>query len=241
MGLENSQSGEMSAKPDHSIVFLTYNKSNLIDSRLHEVAQHFGREDVEVVVFNNGSTDRTVRLVLISHAQLKLPLLKIVHQDHNLGFSQGFNRAVEHTRGEKVYLVSDDVSIFGDIVEALADRDWSSSVFGHRIIAKGAGWNDFPEISIPYLDGYFLAMKRGVWDWIGGFDERYSPYDFEDIDLSYTVQNTDGLEICEVPSLPIRHQSAGTIGYNPDRYNITCENRAKFARKWGRTNDPERP
>lgn len=223
-------------KIEHSLIFLTYDQPNLIDQRLREIEQHMaGRDDFEVVVFDNGSTRRNVRLVLQSHAQKKPFPLRVVFQKPNVGFSIGFNKAVEHADGTKLYLISDDVTIFGDFIEASKGADWSG-IIGQRIIPKGAGWNDFPEISIPYLDGYFLALLRSTWDSLGGFDIRFAPHDFEDVDLSHRATHLE-----EVPGLPIRHAAASTIGYGTDRFEHTVRMRALFAEKWGLTNEPERP
>jgi len=227
---------------EHTLVFLTYNRPALIDQRLNEVDQNMGhRDDFEVVVFDNGSTDYGVRLVLISRSQRGDFPLRIVRQDKNIGFSKGFNKAVKHAEGEKVYLISDDVTIFGDVIEALAGQPWKKGVMGHRLIPAGAGWNDFPEISIPYLDGYFFAMLRSTWDKLGGFDARFSPHDYEDVDFSHRVHKNVHFELYEVAPCPIRHAAASTIGYGAERFENTVKMRAKFAEKWGLTNEPERP
>ncbi|MCK5547667.1 MAG: glycosyltransferase [Thermoplasmata archaeon] len=226
---------------EHTLVFLTYNRPALIDQRLNEVSQYIGhRDDFEVVVFDNGSTDYGVRLVLVSRAQRGDFPLRVVRQDKNLGFSKGFNKAVNHAEGSKIYLLSDDVTIFGDVIESLRKLNWEKTVFGHRMIVAGSGWNDFPEKSILYLDGYFFAMLRSTWDQLGGFDKTYSPYDYEDVDFSHTARE-EGYKLCEVKTLSIRHAAASTIGYGDERFEHTVKMRALFAEKWGLTNEPERP
>jgi GT2 family glycosyltransferase len=185
---------------------------------------------------DNGSTDRGVGLALYARSQLvNFPLI-LGKVKNNKGFGQGFNHAVKLSTGRIIYLVSDDVKIFGDfIVEPRADE-----VICQRIIEPGAGWNDFPELSARYPEGYFLVMERDLWDQFGGFDKRYKPYDFEDVDLGMTVAK-HGKILTAKPDLPIRHLVAGTIGYTPERMEHTIKMRAKFAEKWELTNEPERP
>jgi len=226
---------------EHSLIFLTYDKPKLIDQRLNEVARQMGhRKDFEVVVFNNGSPMRETRLVLHSHAQQRKYPLRVIHQKPNIGFSKGFNKAVTYADGNMLFLLSDDVVIFGDIISPATSRPWTDLVIGHRMIPSGSGWNDFPEISIPYLDGYFFAMLRATWDKLGGFDSRFVPHDYEDLDLSHRARQ-EGLSVLAIPEIPIRHAAASTIGYGDDRFEHTVKMRAIFAEKWGLTNEPERP
>ncbi len=228
-------------KPDHSIVFLTYNRPVLIDQRLDEIDQHLAhRDDFEVVVFDNGSTDYGVRLVLISRSNICGFPLRIINQKPNIGFGKGFNKAVKHAEGEVLYIVSDDVAIFGDIIRPSLIHN-PNLVMCHRKINAGAGWNDFPEISIIYPDGYFLAMHKSAWERLGGFDERFYPHDYEDLDIGMKILHDESLELIERPDFPIRHAAASTIGYSDARYEHTCKMRALFAEKWGLTNKPEKP
>jgi GT2 family glycosyltransferase len=198
------------------------------------------REGFEVIVFDNGSDGREVRLILHTHAQRKKIPIRIIHQKPNIGFSRGFNKAVQHADGNHIFLISDDVVIYGDIIEPATRHPWDDVLIGHRMIPAGSGWNDFPEISIPYLDGYFLATLRATWDKLGGFDETFVPHDFEDVDLAHRARQ-EGMKILPITELPIRHAAASTIGYGDERFEHTVRMRALFAEKWGLTNDPERP
>lgn len=227
----------------HAIVFLTYNKPALIDSRLDEVDRYLGhRDDFEVHVFDNGSNDYGVRLALISRSQLMEYPLVIHRSEKNLGFGKGFNRAVKHIAADKiVHLISDDVMITGDFIAAHPLPWFVSEVRCHRLIAHGSGWNQFGDLIIPYCDGYYVAMHMTAWERLGGFDERFYPYDYEDVDLGYRVTKDPTLFLVEEPSLPLRHQAASTIGYNDERFEHTVRMRVLFAAKWGLPNEPERP
>ena len=227
-------------KPEHSIIFLTFNKPELIDQRLDEVDQYLGRRhDFEVVVLNNGSTDRGVGLALYARSMLVNWPMILGSPKKNKGFGPGFNHAVKLSTGRIIYLISDDVKIFGDFIDsAVGPR--SDEVICQRIIEPGAGWNDFPELSVRYPEGHFLAMERDLWDELGGFDPRYKPHDYEDVDLGMRIIKQNKI-MTAMPDLPIRHLVAGTIGYTPERMEHTIKMRAKFAEKWGLTNEPERP
>lgn len=229
----------MNAK--HSLVFLTYNKPELIDARIDEVERHLvHRDDFEVVVFDNGSEDHSVRLALTSRSQItNLPLI-IQHIDKNIGFGPGFNKAVPYATGEIVHLISNDVAIFGDFLEVLGEFG-PGDVICHQMISHKAGWNVFGDFHFPYLSGHYLALYKTAWDTLGGFDERFKPYDYEDVDIGMRISKSVDFNLVERADLPIKHIGASTIGYNPDRYEHTCKMRALFAEKWGLANQPERP
>jgi glycosyltransferase involved in cell wall biosynthesis len=92
------------------------------------------REGFEVIVFDNGSDGREVRLILHTHAQRKKIPIRIIHQKPNIGFSRGFNKAVQHADGNHIFLISDDVVIYGDIIEPATRHPWDDVLIGHRMI-----------------------------------------------------------------------------------------------------------
>jgi len=114
-------------------------------------------------------------------------------------------------------------------------------IVGQIMVGANAGWNQFSDITIEYLMGHYLAMAREVWDALDGFDtETFHPNDYEDMDLSHRARQA-GFSLIAIPDLPIEHLVAGTIGYNPARYEHTVQMRAAFAEKWGLQNIPIRP
>jgi len=225
----------------HSLIFLTYNRPELIDARLAEVDLHMGeRDDIEVIVLDNGSEDYGVRLTLTSRSQVcRFPLV-LPRQDKNIGFGPGFNRAVLHSTGDHIHLISSDVAIFGDLVDMVGWLD-ENLVVCHRRIDHPAGWNQFGKLVIPYPEGYYLSMRRSTWDYLGGFDERFVPYDYEDVDLGYRISKDEKAVLIELSNLPLKHQAASTIGYNGARHEHTVQMRSLFAEKWDLANQPIRP
>lgn len=238
----------------HSIIVLTYKRADLIKARIEELKRFYSsRADVEILIADNGSTNKELMLTL--GAASYDPDFRVERINENLGFGGGFNEAVKRSKGDIIYLISDDVQIYGDflghIERELQDRVWCSMwndpdeihgiVVGQALIDHDAGWNKFGETKVPYLMGFFLAMAREIWDSLGGFDaEAFHPCDYEDVDLSYRAAKK-GFDLIKLPNLPITHLVAGTIGYNPQRFEHTVKMRAAFAKKWDLPNIPERP
>ncbi len=235
---------ESTPNPLNSVLVLTYTKANLIEARIAELTHFFShRDDVEFVIFDNGSTDPAVRLV-VGGASLKYQSdrrWKFERTEENLGFGGGFNEAVKRSSGDLLFLLSDDVQILGDFIAPIGAAMTPGVIMGQEMVNHKAGWNEFGPNVISYLMGYFYSIARSTWDELGGFDaETFHPYDYEDVDLSYRAQKA-GMTLHAHPSLPIRHEVAGTIGYNPERYENTVLQRARFAEKHGLPNVPERP
>lgn len=229
----------------HSLILLTYNKPALLDARVLELDRIYPGEFekgglYELLIFDNGSTDVNHKLAMATFEKTGLNTHRV---DSNIGFGQGFNKAVELTDGEVIHLISNDVKMFGDFITAVdcALKQVPRTVVGQNMIVGRAGWNCFGDHPpIIYLAGHYLAMLRTTWEEIGGFDKRFYPYDYEDVDLSMMAQ-TSGICLTDIPTLPIEHQVAGTIAYGPDRMAHTVKMRAKFAEKWDLLNVPEAP
>ena len=233
---------ESKPSPQNSILILTFTKPELALARVHEVMRFFGyRDDTELIVFNNGGGPRANLPFMNLGYEDKALKFYLESIDKNAGFGGGWNEAVKRSRGDIIYLLSDDVRITGDFIAPIAMAMTPGAIVGQEMIGHRAGWNEFATFKISYLMGYFYSMARSTWDELGGFDaETFYPYDYEDVDLCYRAQQA-GMTLLDVPSLPIHHEVAGTIGYNPDRYENTVLQRARFAEKHGLSNVPERP
>jgi GT2 family glycosyltransferase len=84
-------------------------------------------------------------------------------------------------------------------------------------------------------------MYRTAWDILGGFDKRFTPHDYEDVDLGMRIGKSNDFSLILRDDLPLRHNPASTIGYTDERFEHTVKMRALFAEKWGLSNEPERP
>jgi GT2 family glycosyltransferase len=243
----------MPEPPSFSLVFLTYDGEGRIADRLGEVLRFWGpdgqepRKDIQVIVHDNGSSDGT-RFVLADwdkeFAKTQVTFLRL-HTATNCGFPEGFNRAVELAVGRLLLLISDDVRLVGP--ELLTKVQGSleanpKAILGQRMIDWPAGWNQFADLPQPiaYIDGYFFAMTQPTWRLLGGFDTRYSPHDYEDVDLCHTARSR-GIAVLVDPGLPLEHGVDKAAPYGNARYDNTVLQRRRFAEKWRLKAVPERP
>jgi GT2 family glycosyltransferase len=227
--------------PDFSICILTYSKPHLLDARLSELEGFASGYSVEVCILDNGGQRGAAQLVISRHIGPKTPLRSFRLAD-NIGFGGGFNHLVAQSKGDRLVLLSDDVEVSGDFLGPLTDalEEEPTALLCHRVIDWPAGWNQFGDVTFPYPEGYFLAMDRRTWILMGGFDPRFHPHDYEDVDLGMKAKE-HGIPILPMPSLPLLHRGAGTIGQSSSRYENTISMRARFAEKWNIPNLPVRP
>jgi len=228
-------------QPKFSICVLTYNHPHLLDQRLGELTAFVGQHKPQICVLDNGGERGPVQLMVARHLDSEMEVL-CYRVAQNLGFGPGFNFLVSKAAGEYVILLSDDVAVLGDFLTPLVEifNGQPRSLVCHRLIDFKSGWNQFGDVVIPYPEGYFLAMERKTWDILGGFDPRYEPYDYEDVDLGM-VAKQHGVLLVQAPELPVRHAGAGTLGWNPEREALTVRMRARFAEKWNLANEPVKP
>lgn len=112
----------MSARPDVSIVIVTYNSLGVIGSCLDALMRD-GAPPVgaEVIVIDNLSADDTVEML-----RARYPWVRVVENDSNAGFSRAVNLAATHARGRHLLLLNPDARISAEGVarlSALLDAD----------------------------------------------------------------------------------------------------------------------
>jgi GT2 family glycosyltransferase len=219
---------------DVSVITPVWNRADLTMAFLYaNWGLYASRPEVEFVIVDNGSTDNTPAVIGQFHSMMNGRLIR-VRNEKNQGFGPGHNRGVGHASGDIFIFLSNDVQPTGDyvslIVQALDEEP--GALVGPEMLRHDTGWNTFNGQTIGYLAGHCVACKRDTWDLLGGWDERYVPCDYEDIDLSYTALHK-GVPLLEVP-LPLNHlfgQSAQALVSG--RHAITLQSQARFKEKWG--------
>ena len=93
------------ARPDLSILIVTYNSAPLIGTLLSQLRPELKFLAAEVVVVDNASADDTVQTITRDH-----PWVTLVASDTNLGFAAGNNLAARRARGRYLLLLNPDAS-----------------------------------------------------------------------------------------------------------------------------------
>jgi GT2 family glycosyltransferase len=217
-----------------SIVIPSYGHWDLTHSLLFDIYNNFP-QDVEILVVDDCSPDAEVLkgLAWWMNGMLKGRLHVIINKE-NLGFLRTANLGVSKATGDMVMLVSNDVRINDRLaysrLSGAVNCDIDGVFAGARLLDYDTGWNTFGGRTYPYLEGWLLVFWKSWWMKLGGFDERYAPYDFEDVDLSTKVLASGGKIVgVDIQAL---HLGAQTYKYSLDREAQTKINQEKFRLKW---------
>jgi N-acetylglucosaminyl-diphospho-decaprenol L-rhamnosyltransferase len=178
----------------------------------------------QVVVVDNASTDDTV-------VQLKqhLPQATVLVNQQNMGFGAANNRAIAAAQTEFVLLLNPDCVITAEAVESLVDaigRYPRVAAVGPQLLdrkgqldlsycMRAGGWpTKGPaaegDLSVGFLSGACMLIRRDAMQQIGGFDEDFFLYQ-EDADLCLRLKAQCG-ELILAPDARVVHYSRGSSG-----------------------------
>jgi len=100
--------------PDLSIVFINYNSTRLLDRALSTLREAEPRLQIETLVVDNGSRDRTELVGVCRRRGARLVLL-----GRNAGYGAAFNRGYRHARGRYVAVANPDMVFSGPTMTGL--------------------------------------------------------------------------------------------------------------------------
>ncbi|HKZ22021.1 MAG TPA: glycosyltransferase family 2 protein [candidate division Zixibacteria bacterium] len=107
-----------------SILIVTWNSRATIRDCLNSIQNTCQKLDYEVLVWDNVSTDETVRII-----QTEFPDVQLFRSQKNLGFAEGNNRLIEKTNSDYIlFLNPDTVIIDNSVIKMLEYLKSSSSV-----------------------------------------------------------------------------------------------------------------
>jgi GT2 family glycosyltransferase len=212
-------------QPKVSILLVLHNQAAFTLACVRSLAGE-GEVPCEVVVVDNGSTDRTKELLS------RLEGAGVISNPENLGFISAVNQAARQARGRHLLLLNNDTLLrAGSLAAAVKTIESASdigAVGGRLVLPNGtlqeAGsviWRDGtcagygrgldPEAGevmfrreVDYCSGAFLLIKRECFDQLGGLDEAFSPAYYEETDFCMRLRQA-GLRVVYEPRAVIDH------------------------------------
>jgi len=193
-------------KKSISVIIPNYNGANLLAKYLPVAIEVVGNAGVayEIIIVDDGSTDDSVNFIRQNY-----PDVNLILNAENRGFSHTCNQGIKAAQYELIFLLNSDVKL----TPGYFDHQWkyfsepdTFGVMGRIIDMEGEGIQDaarMPKfIGLKLKAGYFyytndpddrlytlyLSGANALVDAVklrelGGFDEIYSPFYFEDLDL----------------------------------------------------------
>lgn len=215
-----------------SIVIPVYNNFPLLNDLLAGLRDNTDAD--EILIADDISPDRQTQAGIRWWEDNYENVKSIRHPSQkNIGFLRNSNFGMRIASGNIICLISTDVIIGTDLCSILkrAIEENPKRLIGGTVYHASTGWNQFGAKVFPYAEGWLLAATRENWEELGYFDERYSPNDFEDVDLSTTALQK-GFELHSLNHPRIRHIGGQSIGYNEQREELTKRNQKTFEAKW---------
>lgn len=199
--------------PTVAVVIPTHNNLSLLLECLESVrALDWSRDRLQIIVVDNGSTDRTQPVL-----QARYPHAQVVRLDTNTGFAPACNRGAREANADFVAFLNNDAVVDPGWLRALfaalesggegtvcaaskiLSRDGdeveydgaASNLFGAGRPHSVWGWPDLPDqpttgTPVLFASGGAMLIHRDTFLAVGGFDPRYFAY-FEDVDLGWRL------------------------------------------------------
>lgn len=241
------------SKKGISVVIPNYNGIALLPEilpSLKEALQHTGLP-YEIIISDDASTDSSVQY--LKHAY---PEIILIENSINQGFSKTINKGIFQAKFDWIFLLNSDVKLTRDYFDKMLTYFDQEDSFG--VMGKIIGWDNDdiqdggkyplmqgmkiktgtnytvhennPSIWLPsfYLSGANAFVSREKLILLQGFDELFSPYYIEDVELSLRAWRM-GWKCYYEPHAICRHKTSISIQAKASRKSIkTVYNRNKM-------------
>jgi len=242
---------------DVSIVIPVFNQYRFTFHCLAALRRQRSAFGFEVLVVDDGSTDET-------RAQLsRFGNLRLIVNSRNRGFVRSCNAGAHQARGRYIVFLNNDTQVQPGWLDALIGtfrRHSQAGVVGSRLLfpdgrqqeagaivfRDGSSWN-YGHLDDPYkprysyvrepdyVSGASLAIRRDLFEQLGGFDEHFAPAYYEDVDLAFRIRAA-GYRVLYAPLSRVVHCEGVSAGTNETaamgmkRFQVI--NREKFVARW---------
>lgn len=237
-----------------AVIILNYKLKNDTLEAVYSVLQS-DFTDIEVVVVDNNSGDG------IEEEVKKIRGLTFIQTGANLGYTGGNNIGIKYaltTNCEYIFILNPDAMMKKDAIRFLvaASQSMLADIVGPKILFHdgqtiwyAGGTTDTNNVGVhrgldekdngqydtlsetDFVTGAAIFVRRGVFERIGIFDEKYFLY-MEDVDFCYRAKKV-GIKIVYQPKAVVFHKNAKSTGLGSSRqdYYFT-RNRLRFAFKF---------
>lgn len=215
-----------------SIIIPTYNGLELLKRLLPSISNFIKNiQDCEVLIVNDGSKDGTESYLRNHFTQIKVITLRI-----NAGFGKACNIGVSNANHDVILLLNNDVLIDSDFLSKTLRPFSDQDEAGQKCFAvtckvlkedgetlyhsRNEGIFQNGEITIQpladekgstfFASGVMVAFRKEIFLELGGFDDLYNPFYWEDVDLCYRALKK-GYHILYAPDSFLYHRDQGTI------------------------------
>lgn len=244
-----------SADIQTSIIIPVFNKAEFTFQCIRSLLNEIDFTTTEVIVVDNASTDGTPNLLS------RCKFLRVIRNEENQGFVDACNQGAAAARGEYLLFLNNDTEVLSGwlrhLVETIESQGAIGAVGSMFLYPNGSiqeagsivwqdggaqhyGWGGSPDDrrftfarEVDYCSAASLLIRTELFQQLGGFDRRFAPAYYEDVDLCFGVRSL-GYKVIYQPMSRVVHYEGATAGRDVNRgmKHFQIVNRAKFAEKW---------
>jgi GT2 family glycosyltransferase len=244
------------SRPRVSVIVPAHNAWRHTHLALRAILEHTSGPSYEVILAEDASTDGTTR------ASDLLVNASVLSDGVRRGFVANCNHAARAARGDYLLFLNNDTVVQPGWLAALvrtADRRPDAGIVGGKVVGEDghvqeAGCMVFRDggpaqygrggdpsdpafnyvKEVDYVSGCCLLVRRRAWEELGGFDERFSPGYFEDVDLAFRARSA-GYAVLYQPRGVVMHTEGVSHGRDPTSgiKRFLGVNAAVFRARWG--------
>ncbi len=237
-------------RPKASVILVVHNGRPYLEGCLDSLRRTLP-PDTEIVVVDNGSTDDSAAFV-----RERMPGARLLVNPANRGFAAACRQGAEEARGEVLVFLNQDTRVVPGWLEALLEpfRDprvglttptilwmddpervqscgqdvhYTGLVFARCFGIPRSALSGASPADVAAVSGAAFAVRRAVWEELGGFSEIFFMY-YEETDLSWRAQRA-GYRCLHVPASVVYH--AGRLD-RPSPLALYCSFRNRFLMVW---------
>lgn len=206
-----------------SIIIVTHNSADYILECINSIKKS-NYKSIEIILVDNASSDNTLQIV----DKEKNNKLRIIKNDHNLGYAHANNQAANISNGEFLFIINPDTRVEPDFLPPLIEQMNKSesiavcqplvylfdkktvNLTGKETHYLGFDWiRDYKSKrklrneQIYSFSGSGVLIRKSIYVKLGGYDDLYFMY-YEDSDLSWKL-NLFGKKILFTPKSVLYH------------------------------------
>jgi GT2 family glycosyltransferase len=252
------------SEPRVSVLLVLFNRAELTLRCLRSLLE-IASPSFEVICVDNQSSDQTSELLN------RLEGVRIIRMPQNVGFLRGCAAAAAAARGRYLLFLNNDTEVLpGSLEAAVQTLDQSPTIgaVGGRLVwpdgrlqeagaivwadgscqAYGRGESPWaPEYAftrdVDYCSAALLMTPRSLFADMGGFDDRFAPAYYEDVDYCVRLWQR-GLRVVYEPRLGAIHVEFASARSADAALSAQAEHHARFVEKhraWLRTQHQRAP
>jgi len=198
-------------------------------------------KDCQIIIVNDSPQEKLKKdIENLIKKKGRIDNVIIIENKKNLGFGQSVNIGTKYAKGDYLFLLNTDVILNNKnyfyalnhfkknpnlFAVSFAQLERNNQIVGKNIIYFKDGLfhhkktNNLNFGKNAWAEGGACIIDKKKFNYLGGFDSLYSPFYWEDVDLSYRAWKA-GFEIIFDPKILVKHHHESTIGKYFDKNKI---------------------